>query len=133
VVKLILTDEMKALQMRGFFMRGTGYGTKSHLFHFTYFYNMEFAEIKKAVIPVLKKHKITKAGIFGSYAKNMATDKSDVDILVELTYPMSLLDFIGIKQELEDILKKSVDLVEYKAIKPIIRDNILKSEIRIYG
>lgn len=120
--------------MRGFFYaKYSNSSTKLLLFHFTYFYIMEFAEIKEAIMPVLKKHKVTKAGIFGSYAKNMATDKSDIDILVELTYPMSLLDFIGIKLELENILKKSVDLVEYKAIKPIIRDNILKSEIRIYG
>ena len=94
---------------------------------------MDIDELKEMVVPVLKKHKITKAGVFGSFAKNKATDKSDVDILVELTYPMSLLDFIGIKQELEEILQKSVDLVEYRAIKPIIKDSILKSEIRIYG
>lgn len=94
---------------------------------------MNIDELKAAVVPVLKRHKITKAGIFGSFAKNKATENSDVDILVELTYPMSLLDFIGIKQELEEILQKSVDLVEYKAIKPIIKDNILNSEIRIYG
>ncbi len=46
---------------------------------------------------------------------------------------MSLLDFVGLKIELEDMLGKSVDLVEYKAIKPIIKDGILQSEIRIYG
>jgi len=91
------------------------------------------SEIKQVIIPVLKKHKVTKAGIFGSYAKNNFTEDSDIDILVELTYPMSLLDFIGIKLELEDMLKKSVDLVEYKAIKPVIKENILNSEVRIYG
>lgn len=94
---------------------------------------MDLGEIKQVIVPVLKKHKVTKAGIFGSYARNSFTENSDIDILVELTYPMSLLDFIGIKLELEDILKKPVDLVEYKAIKPIIKDNILKSEVRFYG
>ncbi len=64
---------------------------------------------------------------------NFAYHQSDIDILVELTYPMSLLDFVGLKIELEDMLGKSVDLVEYKAIKPIIKDGILQSEIRIYG
>ncbi len=85
------------------------------------------------IVPVLKKHKVTKAGIFGSYAKNKATAQSDLDLLVELTYPMSSIDFSGLKIELEDLVGKSVDLVEYKAIKPIIKDNILKSEVRIYG
>jgi uncharacterized protein len=90
-------------------------------------------QIKSVIVPVLKKHKVTRAGIFGSFAKNKATPKSDVDILVELTYPMSLLDFAGLKLELEDALEKSVDLVEYRAIKPLIKDTILQSEIRIYG
>ncbi|MFM7487327.1 MAG: nucleotidyltransferase family protein [Cytophagales bacterium] len=94
---------------------------------------MDFDELKDIVIPVLKKHKVTKAGVFGSFAKKRATEKSDVDILVELTDPVSLFDFIGIKQELEEVLKKPVDLVEYRAIKPIIRASILNSELRIYG
>lgn len=94
---------------------------------------MNVNELKDNVIPVLKKHKVTKAGVFGSFAKNSATEKSDIDILVELTDPASLLDFIGIRQELEEVLKKPVDLVEYRAIKPIIRDSILNSEVRIYG
>ena len=94
---------------------------------------MDIEQLKSAIIPVLKKHKVTKAGIFGSFAKNEATENSDIDILVELTYPMSLLDFVGIKIELEDLLGKSVDLVEYKAIKAIIKDSILESEIRVYG
>lgn len=100
---------------------------------FPYFYYMNVNELKDIVIPVLKKHKVTKAGVFGSFAKNSATEKSDIDILVELTDPASLLDFIGIRQELEEVLKKPVDLVEYRAIKPIIRDSILNSEVRIYG
>ncbi len=94
---------------------------------------MDLDQLKLTISPILKKHKVTRAGIFGSYAKNKATPQSDIDLLVELTYPMSLIDFSGLKIELEDLLHKSVDLVEYKAIKPIIRDNILKSEIRIYG
>jgi len=122
---------------RGFFVSNAIYKrVKYRAFYvssFTYFYTMNLSEIKQVIIPVLKKHKVTKAGIFGSYAKNNFTEDSDIDILVELTYPMSLLDFIGIKLELEDMLKKSVDLVEYKAIKPVIKENILNSEVRIYG
>ncbi len=94
---------------------------------------MDLEQLKSAITPILKKHRVTKAGIFGSFAKNEATPTSDVDILVELPASLSLLDFVGIKIELEDLLGKSVDLVEYKVIKPIIKDNILKSEIRVYG
>lgn len=90
-------------------------------------------QIKAIAIPVLRRHNVTKAGLFGSFAKQLATKDSDVDILVELTYPTSLLDFVGIKIDLEDALNHKVDLVEYRAIKPVIKDNILSSEIRMYG
>lgn len=89
-------------------------------------------EIKYKIIPLLKKYNIRKAGIFGSYATNSVTEKSDIDLLVELGSKMSLLDFIGIKFELEDLLGCRVDMVEYKAIKPLIKDRILQQEVRIF-
>ena len=61
------------------------------------------------------------------------TVKSDVDLLVELADGTGLLDFIQIKQELEDILQMPVDLVEYSAIKPLLQKSILQQEKRIYG
>jgi predicted nucleotidyltransferase len=44
---------------------------------------------------------------------------------------MSLLDFIGIKIELEEVLKMRVDLVEYDTIKPIIKERILSEQVVI--
>ena len=49
---------------------------------------------------------IKRAGIFGSVAKGKATSKSDIDILVELGDKISLLEFVGIKHELEDCWAK---------------------------
>jgi len=46
---------------------------------------------------------------------------------------ISLLEFVGIKYELEDLLGRKVDLVEYQAVKPRLKDKILAEEIRIYG
>lgn len=90
-------------------------------------------EIKEKISPVLMKYNVTKAGIFGSYSKQTATASSDVDILVELGAFVSLLDFVTIQLELEDVLGNKVDLVEYQAIKPALRQQILQEEIRIYG
>lgn len=56
---------------------------------------------------------------------------SDIDILVQLDKDLSLLDVIGIQQELEDALGRSVDLVEYDSIKERIKSRILAEEIRI--
>ncbi len=63
-------------------------------------------EIKKRVIPILKKKNVIKAGIFGSYVRGEQKKSSDVDILVELHKDLDLLDVIGIQIELEKVLKK---------------------------
>ncbi|HSI74821.1 MAG TPA: nucleotidyltransferase family protein [Lunatimonas sp.] len=94
---------------------------------------MKIEEVKEKIVPVLIRHRIKRAGIFGSVATGDATGQSDIDILVELEDKISLLEFVGIKYELEDLLGKKVDLVEYKAIKPRLRSGILSEEIRIYG
>lgn len=92
----------------------------------------QITEIKNKILPVLKKHDIKKAGIFGSVVRGEARDDSDVDILVEIERnDISLLDFVGIKLELEEALGRKVDLVEYSAIKPIIKNQILSEEVAV--
>lgn len=89
-------------------------------------------KIKSKIIKILRKNKVMKAGIFGSYARGDQKENSDIDILVEINDKnMSLLDFIELKLRLENILGKKIDLVEYKAIKPLIRERILNEEIKI--
>jgi len=55
----------------------------------------------------------------------------DIDILVEIRQDISLLDFIRIKQEVAEALGQDVDLVEYDAIKPRLRDKILSEQVSI--
>ena len=87
--------------------------------------------IRETIRPVLRRHGIKRAGIFGSVVRGEATPESDVDVLVELDRQASLLDFIGVKLDLEDALGRRVDLVEYAAIKPRLRDRILREEVPI--
>lgn len=94
---------------------------------------MTAKEIREIVIPVLKKYNITRAGLFGSCARGEDTEISDVDILVEFGDDLSLIDYMRIKLNLEGILNKKVDLVEYQAIKSQLRKRILSDEIRMYG
>ena len=58
-------------------------------------------------------YKILKLGIFGSVARDQFTDKSDVDVVVELAYP-DLFILVGIKQDLEELLQRPVDIVRYR-------------------
>lgn len=88
-------------------------------------------ELKEKILPILKKYGVTRAGIFGSTVKGKQTEDSDVDILVEINRRMSLLEFAGLKVELEEVLGRKVDLGEYSAIKPIIREEILSEAVTI--
>ncbi|MCD6472822.1 nucleotidyltransferase family protein [Candidatus Aerophobetes bacterium] len=92
---------------------------------------MKVEDIKKKILPILKKYGVTRAGIFGSVVRGEAKEDSDVDILVEIEKRMSLLDFVGLKLELEEALGRRVDLGEYSTIKPIIRKQILSEEMPI--
>ena len=87
--------------------------------------------IKKKIVPILKKNKVKRAGIFGSYARGEEKKNSDVDILVEVQKDWSLIDLAKIKIILEESLKKKVDLLEYEMIHPLIKKNALEEEIRI--
>lgn len=91
------------------------------------------ADIQKLIQPILWKYPIKRASIFGSYARQEARKESDIDILVEFSSSISLLQFVSIQLELEDILGKKVDLVELSTLKPQLKTNILKEQIAIYG
>lgn len=94
-------------------------------------HKLDIEKIKNKIIPILKRNFVTKAGIFGSYTRGEQKKDSDIDILVEISKPISLLDFVGLKQELEDTLGIKVDLVEYNSIKPLIKKRVLDEEMRI--
>lgn len=89
-------------------------------------------KLKPIIIKVLKSHNIKKAGVFGSYATGESKKSSDIDILIKPgSKNFSLLDLIGIEQELEDKLNKDVDLLTYKSIHPLLKKHILKEEVKI--
>ncbi|HKJ34648.1 MAG TPA: nucleotidyltransferase family protein [Balneolales bacterium] len=91
---------------------------------------VDLENIKQKIRPILQKYGIKKAGIFGSSARG-ETIVNDIDLLVKIEQKISLLDFIGIKQELEDELNMKVDLVEYDSLKPALKKDILKDEVPV--
>lgn len=87
--------------------------------------------ISEIVLPILKRHGVTRAGVFGSCARGDMTADSDIDVLVEIRPDIGLLDFIRIKLEIEEALGQKVDLVEYDSVKPPLKDRILREQVQI--
>ncbi len=85
-------------------------------------------EIRNRIYPILKRYDVAKAAIFGSYAREEETLKSDIDILVEFSAEKSLLDLAGLKIELEEALSSEVDVLTYNSLHPLIKDRILKEQ-----
>lgn len=89
----------------------------------------EIEETLRKVKPILQdKFKVKQIGFFGSYVRGEESDKSDIDILVEFYGPIGW-GFIDLKEFLEKILCKNVDLVTIKALKHQLRDKILKEVV----
>jgi hypothetical protein len=86
--------------------------------------------LKKYKTFLKEKFKVKKIGIFGSYSRGEATLESDVDILVEFFEPLGW-EFFDLKEYLEEILSKKVDLVTESGLRPQMKDNILKKVIYI--
>ncbi|HEX9652228.1 MAG TPA: nucleotidyltransferase family protein [bacterium] len=76
---------------------------------------------KKQLLQILKKEQpflqekygVVKIAIYGSYAQNKQTQKSDVDILVQLTSPLGL-EFVELANHLEKALGRKVDLATFE-------------------
>lgn len=78
-----------------------------------------------------QKFKVSKIGIFGSYARNEQSKTSDTDILVEFTEPVGLFDFMDLEDYLGKLIHNKVDLVSKKALKPYIGKHILQEVVYI--
>jgi uncharacterized protein len=88
--------------------------------------------IKRKAIPILKKHGVKRAAVFGSVARGTATSKSDVDLLIEYqSKKKSLFDFVDLKLALEEALQCKVDLLTYSSICWQLKERILSEQVVI--
>ena len=90
------------------------------------------SSIKKKALPILKKHEVKRASIFGSFARGTAKLRSDVDFLIEYQGKnKSLFDLVDLKSELEEILDRKVDIVTFNSIYIGLRERILAEQFVI--
>lgn len=87
--------------------------------------------LKKHKAELLGKYKVKDIGIFGSYVRDEQIAESDIDILVDFYETPDLLKFLELERYLERLLKKKTDLVRKQAIRPELKDVILKEVVYI--
>lgn len=96
---------------------------------------MSIDQIKK----VLREHfdmlqdtyHVRRIGVFGSAARGETDDTSDIDILVEFVQPPSFFGFLELENFLSKILGRKVDLVTPKALKPAIREGVVREAVYV--
>ena len=90
-------------------------------------------ELKQVLSPILKKHKVKKCILFGSYVKGTADTRSDVDLVVDTD--LKGLGFYGLLGEITDALRFPVDLISKKSIKKgsDFEKEIDNTGVTIYG
>lgn len=81
---------------------------------------------------IFRKYGVKKVAVFGSYARGEQKKRSDIDLLVKMDDGRTLFDLGGLKMDLEDLLGKKVDLVEYEALHPLLKDGILEDQVPVF-
>lgn len=90
------------------------------------------SSIKEKALPVLKRHSVKRASIFGSFARGSATSRSDIDFLIEYKGKnKSLFDLVDLKFDLEEILNRKVDIITVHSIYSGLRERILAEQVVI--
>ncbi len=91
-------------------------------------------EIIEKTIPLLKENSLVKScSLFGSFVTNKATEKSDIDFLLELQPSASLFDRANIQLSLEKLLKTKIDVVSPTMLHPYIEKKVMKERILFYA
>ena len=91
------------------------------------------------VLNILRTHKpalskrfgVTGLALFGSFARDQATERSDVDILVRFDRPATSKSYFGVQFYIEDILGRGVDLVTDKALRAELRPYVKREALDV--
>lgn len=87
-----------------------------------------FRVMKNHKSEIKAKYDVKRIGIFGSYAKGLQNEESDIDVLVEFENP-TFDNFMELSFYLEDLFGKSVDLLTPKSLNPYMRPSVEKEVV----
>lgn len=88
-------------------------------------------EIQRKVMPLLRRHGVIRAAVFGSVARGEDHGGSDLDLVVEFEDGRTLLDLSALRQDLQEYLGRETDVVTYAALHHKLRQQILAEQVAI--
>jgi len=80
---------------------------------------------KNEIRNTASKHGVTNISLFGSVLRKEDNETSDIDFLVEFEENRTLFDLIRLKEDLENLIGKKVDVVTKDSLHWTIKDQIL--------
>jgi predicted nucleotidyltransferase len=86
---------------------------------------------REAILDLAAKYGARRIRVFGSVARGDARPDSDLDLLVAMEDGRTLLDLIGLGQDLEDLLGRKVDVVTERGLSVHIREQILTEAVAL--
>jgi predicted nucleotidyltransferase len=86
---------------------------------------------REEILEIAARHGAHRLRVFGSVARGEARPGSDLDLLIELEPGRSLLDQIGLEQDLEELLGIPVQVVVVGGISPLLRDRVLATAVAL--
>jgi predicted nucleotidyltransferase len=81
------------------------------------------------ILDLAMRHGARNVRVFGSLARGEGRENSDLDLLVTLGEGRSLLDLVGLKQDVEDLIHRPVDVVTEQALSPYLRERVLSEAV----
>ena len=94
---------------------------------------LTISKIREIVTRIGKKYNVESVYLFGSYAKNTATEESDIDLIIDMKNMRKYKDYFHFCQELEDALGTKVDVTSEEGMFPGFFDLIKNDRILLYG
>ena len=86
---------------------------------------MNLEQQRETIIDIAARYGARNVRVFGSVARGDDRPASDLDLLVDMESDRSLLDLVGLAQDLEALLRRNVDVVTDASLHDSIREQVL--------
>jgi len=90
-------------------------------------------DIREKVVPIAKQYGVERVYLFGSYARNEAKAKSDIDLRIDVKKGTGYFKLCQIYGDLEDIFHTKIDLLTTNALEDKFLNKISKEEVLLYA